>query len=188
LSKIITIKVLMICGSKSAENDGLFVFQEFKIVFYFEGCFKKLIIISIWWIIYQWMVKNHNYQLLCTHCVSKCQLWIDVILCGWIKLAIYWTNAAISLLPIPHISQPYNNTGFTILSKKSNWHYSGQNYVVVKNQNYQLLCTNCVSKCQLWIDVIFCGWIKLAIYWTNAACLISERGSMSLNLTIIYKF
>ena len=27
------------------------------------------------------------------------------------------TLSKISLLPIPHISQPYNNTGFTILSK-----------------------------------------------------------------------
>ena len=51
--------------------------------------------------------------------------------------------------------------------------HSGQNYVVVENQNYQLLCTNCVSKCQFRIDIIFCGWIKLAIYWTNAASLIS---------------
>jgi hypothetical protein len=31
------------------------------------------------------------------------------------------------------------------------------NYDAVKNQNYQLLCTNFVSKCQLRIDVVFCG-------------------------------
>jgi hypothetical protein len=50
--------------------NGFCVFQEFKIVFHLEGCFKKLIIISLWWIIYQWKIITIKVLLQSCECIK----------------------------------------------------------------------------------------------------------------------
>ena len=58
------------------------------------------------------------------------------------------------------------------------FYISRQNYVVVKNQNYQLLCTNCFSKCQLRIDFLWLNKISnilnecgMSNIWNTQTCL-----------------
>lgn len=60
-----------------------------------------------------------------------------------------WIRSIVSIFSKPHTSHPYNNTGITTLSKRSNWHSTGKlNCLIFLMTSYIAFCA-CSHRCVL---------------------------------------